>query len=159
MQTTRRDKLIQEAEGDPYRARAKPAEPTFCPDCRAVFRSGRWRWGDPPADAGPSVCPACQRVRDDYPAGIVTLRGDFVAPHREEIVGLARNVEAREKPEHPLKRIMDVRDEDDALVIRTTDLRLARSIGDALHSAYEGELDYQYTEGGNVLRVEWNRSD
>jgi hypothetical protein len=34
---------------------------------------------------------------------------------------------------------------------------LARSIGDAIHHAYQGELDYRYPEGSGVLRVHWRR--
>ena len=35
-------------EDDPYRAAAKPPEPTECPECHAVFNEGRWTWDDPP---------------------------------------------------------------------------------------------------------------
>jgi hypothetical protein len=97
------------------------------------------------------------RIKDGYPAGYVTLRGEFVKGHREEILGLARNVEAREKGQRPLNRIMDAREEEEELIITTTDMHLARAIGDSLQSAYEGELDYTYTKEGSVLRVLWSR--
>ena len=122
-----------------------------------MFRNGRWCWGSPPADAHAATCPACLRIADDYPAGYVTLSGAFARGHRDEILGLARNVEEREKGEHPLKRIMAVRDEADAIVITTTDAKLARNIGDALHRAYEGEIDFQYTRDESLLRVSWQR--
>jgi NMD protein affecting ribosome stability and mRNA decay len=153
----RRDRLIREREHDPYRERRKPPEPTVCPGCGAVFREGRWRWAAGPADASRQACPACRRIADGYPAGSITLTGDFVPEHREEIVGLARNVEAREKQSHPLKRIIEVSDEEDAVVITTTDMHLARAIGDSLGSSYEGDLDYHYDDGGSFLRVSWRR--
>ena len=44
-----------------------------------------------------------------------------------------------------------------ALVVKTTNARLARGIGEALEHAYRGELDYRFTEAENVLRVGWKR--
>jgi hypothetical protein len=35
-------------EDDPYRAAAKPPEPTTCPQCHATFNEGRWSWDKPP---------------------------------------------------------------------------------------------------------------
>jgi hypothetical protein len=154
----RRDRLIQEHEHDPYKSRKQLHDPTVCPDCAAVFREGRWRWAEGPADAPRSTCPACQRVRDRHPGGIVTLGGDFLAGHRDEVLGLARNVESREKADHPLQRIMDVEEGEGRIVVTTTDMHLARSIGDALHHAYQGELDYHYVEEQAHLRVSWSRS-
>jgi hypothetical protein len=122
-----------------------------------MYRAGRWHWGAPPVGAKPVLCPACHRVRDDYPAGVLTLAGDFAREHRDEILGLARNVAERENGEHPLKRLMDIVDEDDRLRIPTTDAGLARNIGDAIRHAYGGELDYRYPEEGGLLRVTWRR--
>lgn len=153
----RRDRLIREREHDTYKVRGKLPDPTACPDCGAMFRNGRWAWGEPPADAQRTLCPACHRIRDDYPGGQLLLRGEFVRSHRDELLGLARNVEEREKGLHPLKRIMAVRDVESDVLITTTDPNLARNIGDALHRAYEGDLDYQYTEESNELRVTWAR--
>lgn len=153
----RRDRLIREREHDPYKAREKHPEPTVCPDCEAVYRDGRWQWVEGPFGIPSTVCPACQRIRDDYPAGYVTLKGEFLAEHREEILSLARNLEEREKVDHPLKRIMAIREEEDGLVVTTTDMHLARLVGESIYRAYQGEIDYQYSKEGNVLRVVWNR--
>ena len=65
--------------------------------------------------------------------------------------------EAREKAEHALKRIMAVQHENGKILITTTDMHLARTIGDALCHAYEGEVDYEYTDEANILRVSWER--
>jgi hypothetical protein len=43
------------------------------------------------------------------------------------------------------------------VVVKTTDARLARGIGEALSHAYRGELDYRMSGAENVLRVEWKR--
>ena len=142
---------------DAYGIRGKLPDPTACPSCGAIYRNGRWIWGSPPADAHRTRCPACRRIEDDYPAGLVTISGDFAAAHAEEIRNLIHNVEEREKQEHALKRVMAIVDEAGQLLVKTTDAKLARGIGEALHHAYRGELDYRMSEAESVLRVEWKR--
>jgi NMD protein affecting ribosome stability and mRNA decay len=154
----RRDRLIQEARHDPYRDVRKPGEPTACPTCGAAFRKGRWRDTPAPADAQRRLCPACRRIADDYPAGYITLEGSFLEEHRDEILGIARNVESREKSEHALKRIIAIESgASGGLVITTTAPQLARAIGEAIHAAYAGDLSYAYEKNEDLLRVVWRR--
>jgi len=155
---TRRDRLIRERVHDPYKPRRHLQDPTVCTDCGAVYRDGRWRWGDPPADAHRDHCPACRRQRDRYPAGLVSLGGDYLRAHRTEILDLVRDVEAREKAEHPIQRILGVEEQEDGLLVSTADQHLARAIGEALHHAHHGVLDYHYVEEDARLRVRWTRS-
>ena len=154
---TRRDRLIQERRHDPYAARRKPHGPSRCPGCAAVFADGRWQWGEAPPDAQAVTCPACQRARDDMPAGIVTLAGDFHLTHRAEILGLIRHVEEREAKQHALKRIMRVTESEGEVEILTCEASLARAIGEAIAHAYKGDLAYHYPDGAGVLRVRWER--
>ena len=72
-------------------------------------------------------------------------------------MNLVHNEAEGEKAEHPMKRIMNVRETDDGVTVTTTDSHLARSIGDALERAYEGDLDYEYNTQEEVLRVCWTR--
>lgn len=153
----RRDRLIREKKHDPYETRAKLPDPTACPDCGVMYRAGRWTRGAPTADAHAAVCPACQRIRDDYPAGILTLAGEFMLANREEILALAKHVAEREGAQHPLKRIMAVREEGDATVVTTTDAELARSIGSAIERAYQGEFADHPAGQEDLLRVSWKR--
>jgi hypothetical protein len=153
----RRDRLIREREHDPYKTRLKLADPTVCPQCDAVYRDGRWRWEAPPEEAHQELCQACHRINDAFPAGVVSLGGGFVQGHKTEILGLARNEEAREKAAHPLHRIMTIEDGPDAVVINTTDIHLPRRIGEALRDAHEGDLDYHYEKESYFLRVNWYR--
>jgi hypothetical protein len=138
-------------------SKSKLPEPTVCPNCQAVYQQGRWVWAARPAGALEEVCPACLRIRDRYPAGILTLRGPYLQEHRSEIINLARNEEATETAEHALHRIMALEEHDDQLIITTTDIHLPRRIGEALHRAYRGELDFHYEEEGSLLRVSWQR--
>jgi hypothetical protein len=151
------DHVLESMDADVYAQKGKLADPTVCGSCGALYRKGRWTWLAAPADAARTTCPACRRIADDYPAGLVTLSGDFVRQHADEIRGLIAHVESREKREHPLKRVIAIEPEGDAFVVKTTNARLARGIGEALEHAYRGELDYRFTESENVLRVVWRR--
>ena len=153
----RRDRLVQDNRHDTYKAKHKLSEPTVCPQCGAVFHAGRWQWLAKPAQAHEETCPACHRIQDEFPAGYVTVNGSFFKDHREELLHLARNEETRAKAEHSLKRIMKIEDQADGILITTTDIHLARGIGEALHHSYQGELEYHYNEQENLLRVVWAR--
>jgi NMD protein affecting ribosome stability and mRNA decay len=153
----RRDQLMQEAVHDTYQSKGKPPEPTRCPDCGAVFHGGRWQWMDAPAGAHETLCPACMRIRDRFPAGFLALSGDFLAANEAEIRQLISHHEDHEKAEHPLQRVMDIEETPDGLMVTTTDMHLARGIGEALQHAYQGDLEYHYNPDQNLLRVSWSR--
>lgn len=154
---SRRDSMFEERVHDAYKAKRKLPEPTVCPQCSAVFHEGRWQWLEAPADAHRDICPACHRIHDHYPAGFVTMQGEFFLAHRGEIMHLAQNVEERERTEHPLKRIMEIEEKDDTTLVTTTDIHLARGIGEAIHHAYQGDLEFHYNPQEYLLRVNWMR--
>jgi len=149
---------VQHVE-DPYQARTKFPGSTVCPDCGAVFQQGRWQWSDAPDDAQTHRCPACRRIQEHVPAGVLTLSGEFLAAHRDEIMHLVRNMEEREKSSRPLERIMDIDEAspDGGVVIAFTGLHLAKGTGEALRHAYRGEFHYNYTDRDGVLHAQWQR--
>jgi len=145
---------------DPYVRTRKPSEPAICPQCGAVYHEGRWQWGMAAAEARAEICPACRRIRDELPAGLVTLAGPFVAEHKDEIIRLARNQEKAERPEHPLNRIMNIEaTAADRVVISTTDVHLPRRIGEAVKRAFHGKLKIQFDEKNYFVRVDWYRAE
>jgi len=158
-QGNRNDKLIQKEIHDPYMKRSKPTSPTVCPECGVVFHGGRWQWLERvDAQAKQELCPACQRIRDDVPAGILTLKGDFLHTHRDEIMRLVDNKVEMQKTDHPMKRMMALEeDEDGSIILTFTDTHLPRGVGQAIQSAYDGELEIQYPEDAQLVRVYWER--
>jgi hypothetical protein len=153
----RHDRQIEEVVHDAYRERQRPPEPAVCPTCGVVYEHGAYHWKPRPAGATEHPCPACRRAADKYPAGYLTLEGEFFRAHRDEILRLVHNEAARARGEHPLERIIGIEEQDGATVITTTDLHLPRRIGDALHHAYRGESQIRYAPDEYLVRVSWRR--
>jgi hypothetical protein len=153
----RREQLLQELVHDSYKSGRKLAGPTRCPDCGATYRDGRWSWQPADTAAHEARCPACQRIHDRYPAGYVSLGGRFFNEHRDEVLRRIHGCEDAEKRDHPMERIMDVSQVGSATLVTTTGTHLARRIGDALHDAFKGELEFHYNKDENLLRVSWSR--
>jgi NMD protein affecting ribosome stability and mRNA decay len=153
-----KDRSVRVRKHDPYKAKGKLPEPSVCRQCKAVYHKGRWTWGPVPSDSHDVVCPACERIRDHAPSGVLLLTGEFVNKHRDEILGLARNEEARVNAEHPLARIIKIENQAKApegVVITTTDPHLARRIGEALHHAHHGTFTCRYEQDNDLLRANW----
>jgi len=141
---------------DPYQRQQKLLDGTVCPTCGAAYHDGRWQWKAPLASAAKEPCPACRRISDRYPAGILTLRGPLAADRRASLVGLARHEEQAEKEEHPLNRIISIEEEAGGIVISTTDIHLPRRIGEAVTRAFKGALAAEFEKDGYFVRVDWS---
>jgi len=153
----RQDQLYEPHLADPYQQREKWQEPTSCPDCGAVYHQGRWQWAEVSEHAQLHRCPACARIHDGVPAGYLLLDGDFFNQHRGEILRLLHNLAEQEKLEHPLERIMNIDETDDMTSISFTGVHLTRAAGEAVHHAYQGELEIDHGERSDQMRVHWTR--
>lgn len=153
----RHEQRMKPLREDSYRDERKAAGPATCRRCHATRLAGRWSWNAPPADAERVLCPACRRLEHNLPAGYVTARGEFVAAHRDEVLGLvvARAERARER--HPLQRIIGMQEIDRGVLVTTTDGHLARGIAVALRDAFKGELDLSFSKEENLVRATWSR--
>ncbi len=149
--------VIVEREHDAYRADHQPPEPTVCPQCRVAFHGGRWQWRSSPPGAHEALCPACRRIRDAFPAGYVTIEGEYFQQHRDELMRLLEHRAERARTEHPLQRIMAIEEREGGVLVTTTDAHLARGLAEALHHAHQGELGLRYEDAQNLLRAHWRR--
>lgn len=154
---TRIDKNFKQVNIDVYEGTWKKRGPALCTGCGAVFRNGRWFWGNEPPTARLDTCPACRRIADNYPAGYLEMKGPFFEKNREEIMNLIRNGEELEKKDRPLERIMAVNEESDRTVITTTGIHIARRLGEALSRAYQGDFSFDYGDSEKSIRVYWSR--
>ncbi|WP_395702807.1 BCAM0308 family protein [Aquabacterium sp.] len=144
---------------DPYRREQKIPEPSFCPDCGAVFEAGHWQWKEPLSALAPKVtCPACLRQREHDPAGYLLVEGPFLQAHRDELVHLLERRAEQARSEHPLQRLMGMAPQPDGgLMFTTTSVRLARALGSALEHAYHGELEVHASPDQDLVRLRWSR--
>lgn len=150
----------QEKRHDPYAARWKPHGPSRCTQCGAVFADGRWCWQkDAPEKLASVICPACHRVNDRYPAGQITLDGEFLKQHGQEILNMLHNEADIENREHPLNRILAVSEEPGRIVITTTDIHLPLRFMHAVERSHKGQTGIQFDEEGYFARATWHRDE
>lgn len=97
----RHDRTVQKYEHDTSKLRGKLKEPTICSKCSAVFHNRRRTWEMKPAGAGQIICPACMRIRDKNPKGLITLKGQFKDAQHKQVIGLVKDAEERENQKHP----------------------------------------------------------
>jgi NMD protein affecting ribosome stability and mRNA decay len=148
---------------DPYISRKGPHEVGVCPDCHAISRKKRWYLDETEyaslARSGAVLrrCPACRKIADGFPSGVVTLHGGFLRTHRDEILTIVRNEERRARGTNPLERIMAIREGDESVEILTTDEKLAQRIGREIRKAYQGTVSFKWSEDANLVRVNWSR--
>jgi hypothetical protein len=87
----------------------------------------------------------------------VSLAGEYFRTHRDEVLARVRNCESAEGREHPLERNMAVRANGAGALGTTTDMHLARRIGEALRKSFKGAVEVHYNRADNLLRVDWRR--
>jgi hypothetical protein len=166
-QTTKGYKLSYKkktATADSYLPRGASRKASVCSDCRAVYMNKRW-YADGIASAAAAknpvtsaVCPACLKIRDHVPGGIVTLKGGYVLPHKQALVSLIKNEEDRARGQNPLERVMSIKENGNSeLVIFTTNEKLAQRIGRAISKAFHGDITYRWSHENKLARVDWAR--
>lgn len=149
---------------DVYLPQKGMKEVAQCSGCKALYWNKRWY---PDAEASTklsadmvrheTVCPACQRIQDKNPAGIVTFSGDYLVEHKEEILNRIRNEEEKSRAKNPLARIMDIGQKGDTLVIQTTSDKLAEKLGKDIYKAHSGVLEFQWSREDSFVRINWKR--
>jgi hypothetical protein len=153
------------ATTDSYLPRGGSRSVSVCGSCQSVYMNKRWYSGvevyntavQKPATVT-MVCPACLKIRDNFPGGIVTLKGDYVLPHKQDLIKLVKNEEERARGLNPLERVMSVKENGyGSLVISTTNEKLAQRIGRAIKKAFHGEVSYRWSHENKLVRVDWVR--
>jgi hypothetical protein len=144
---------------DAYQEKGGVRGNAYC-SCGALFRNKRWFHDESDSDQQEGhglVCPACRRIADRNPAGIVFLSGDYYAAHETEILNQIMNTALNSIEKNPLGRVMEIRQEKDSVTIATTDVKLAQKIGRDVFKSQGGELHYIWGHAENPVRVTWSR--
>jgi NMD protein affecting ribosome stability and mRNA decay len=144
---------------DAYQSKTGVSGAAYC-ECGAVFSNKRWHFAEratTPHGEQQVVCPACRRIADRNPAGIVSLKGSFFATHKAEIDNLIKNTAEAAVMKNPLGRIMDISSGKDDLTITTTDVKLAQKIGREVFKSHGGELQFTWSHAESPVRIFWSR--
>lgn len=149
---------------DPYLNQFEPREVAVCTECHAIYQRRHWFFDDTAyarETENPGThkvsCPACQKIRDRYAEGRLTLEaGAFLRKHKNEILHLIRNEEDQAKGLNPLGRIIEITEEKGTITVTTTNEKLAQRIGRLLRNAYQGKTTYHWSEP-KFLSVVWHR--
>ena len=148
---------------DPYEPE-EGQEAAVCTQCHALYQGKRWFFDAKLSGrlAGTDkvrevVCPTCRKIKDHFPEGILTLSGEFLAQHKEEIVGLLNKEAGRIASRSVADRIIQMVPEDDKLVVETTPEKMAQHLGRAVYKAYKGDLHFRWGEVERFVRVYWSR--
>lgn len=148
---------------DPYLPKKGLHDMAACKNCHAVYHNKRWYMDDllykkckDNRKALFVTCGACQKIKDNYAEGFVTLKGRYLQEHKTDIFNLIRNEEERAIAKNPLERIMDINESEKSVEIRTTHGGFAQRIGKKVHKACQGELQIKWTKN-KLTRVTWAR--
>lgn len=144
---------------DAYQKKGGVKGTVYC-TCGAVYQNKRWSLqeaGFGPQEGNELVCPACRRVADRNPAGIVFLSGDFFEAHETDIHNLINNTVTGAVKKNPLGRVMDISREKNGVTITTTDVKLAQKIGREVFKSHGGQLQYLWSYAEAPVRVLWSR--
>lgn len=153
------------SESDPYLNQLGPDEMAVCKRCSSVYHSKRWyhpkevplKLADKPKTE--VLCTACQKIRDKFAEGYVSLQGGFIKEHRDEILNLIKNKEEKASRMNPLERIIEITDKDGGIEITTTTEKLAQMIGRLLNKTFDGEVEYKWSSDVKLARVVWVRQE
>ncbi|MEE4253011.1 MAG: hypothetical protein V2I50_03105, partial [Desulfuromusa sp.] len=117
---------------DPFASDKALKEPALCKDCQSYLYHKRWlnvpeTYQKLKSDLRVHwvTCPACRKIAESYPEGIVTLRGSYLWKHEDEILRLLKNVETESFDRNPQQRIIRQSQIEEQIVIETTEQSLA----------------------------------
>ncbi len=148
---------------DPYELE-EGQEAAVCTECHALYQSKRWFFDEKlygklagTGKVRQVICPGCRKVKDHYVEGYLTLSGDFLVEHKNEIVTLLEKEAAKVGKRSFDDRIIQIAPEGEKLVVETTTEKLAQHLGRAIYKAYKGDLSFQWSEPNRFVRVYWSR--
>jgi hypothetical protein len=147
---------------DPYLPKGAKGN-AVCECCSSVYRNKRWyadkryfKEGVKKRELIKIVCPACLKMRDNFPGGILTLKGKDILLHKKDLMNLIRNEEERARGLNPLERIMSIKEDGYGnIIISTTNEKLAQRLGREIKKAFHGKVFYQWSHDNKLLRVDW----
>jgi hypothetical protein len=151
-----------DVERDMYLPKLAPKGIIRCTGCGAFYQRRHWTLTRPDAFEQPIqfhtvYCPACRKIKDNYPGGELKLLG--LAPdEKREIARILRNEEARARTKNPLERIMRLHESNGSWKVDTTTEKLAQRLGRSIKKARGGKVAYKWAHNRKFVRVVWQKT-
>lgn len=147
---------------DPYMDKSIYRDPTICPTCGLIFHEKRWirdeelahRLREEGVEFYKKDCPACRKIKDNYPLGILEVNAEYVKIKVQELKNLIKNVVEEENIRNPLERIIKMNIDGSYLYVETTTEHLAKKIGNRIRKAFGGKMSVKFSEDQKLVRIE-----
>jgi hypothetical protein len=142
-------------------AAGRPAEPSICEGCGAVFSRRLWRrdrkiTGLLLERAEWVRCPACEQTAGKVGFGRVIIRGAYALANEALIRRRLTNVASRAGRTQPERRISTIDRHDDMIEVITTSQKLAHRIVHELKKLFRGRASYRWSDDGTLFAT-WER--
>ncbi len=154
-------------ESDAYKNALVYKDMSICNKCHNIYHNKRWVHDNElynsilkkKEEINYTICPACLKIETKFYNGVVELSGNFLFEHKSDILNLIRNTVERADYIDPLEKIENIEEDDKKKIITiyTTSEDLAQRIGRNVEKAYNGDIDYSFSERDLLLRVYWKR--
>jgi hypothetical protein len=129
----------------------------FCPKCGVVLEGGVWRWGNQtPLICKQALCPACQQIKEEKPAGFLSIKGSYFQENRSTMMSfISRQIE-EQLTQKPLSRLMSLEELSKEMVILSfTDSELPQLLAEAIAQQFEALVDSSQANRNGIVRVSW----
>ncbi|MFC1632684.1 BCAM0308 family protein [Patescibacteria group bacterium] len=146
---------------------AAPGSNLYCPGCHSVYYKKAWHnnpqlFEEVSQDSNNAQqCPACQRIKDNTPLGILTLENIEDAEHRQMLINTIENIGERAQARDSQERIMKIEETGNKLEVYTTENQLAAGIGRQIKKAFGGKLQIDFSQQrhhDSLARVTWKHT-
>ena len=143
-------------------ATGRPAEPSICESCGAVFSGRLWRrdrkvTGGLLERAKWVRCPACAQTAGEVGFGRIVIRGTFALVNEGSIRRRIANVASLAARRQPQRRISVIDRHDDLIEVITTSQKLAHRIVHELKKVFRGRASYVWSDDGTLFAT-WERA-
>jgi hypothetical protein len=142
-------------------AAGRPAEPSICEPCGAVFSGRLWRRNRKVSGALLEHakwvrCPACAQTAGQVGFGRIVIRGAFALANEGLIRRRIANVASCAARTQPERRVSVIDRHDDLIEVITTSQKLAHRIVHELKKVFRGRASYVWSDDGTLFAT-WER--
>jgi hypothetical protein len=128
-----------------------------CPECGVVFHHGKWKWDNKLyLDCQWRSCPACRKIKEQRPSGLLTLSGQTVQTKRSRVFRAIYKKIEQTKKHYPMNRLIKLDELPNGLKsLSFTDGQSPERIGRQLMKLFGGRLERKNAVTSDVSHLKW----